>query len=235
MTRRTTTSDREYVYLIQEREFKRLAEPTYKIGRTRMHPDRRLGCYPKDSEVMLLCDVENCKRAEAELKKKFGKLFKPRREYGVEYYEGNVELMKIIMMNTIYQGALSPRLTLPSRIAHALRPLPLAPVKRDGSLLRLLKKHKTLPMPPSNRMFLPGTRLEPPRAGMMQTAFLAGCDMASGNVGISQRRAGVNVATGGFAEHFIKALRRHAIARPDAAQVLPAEGSTLGDFLHYPD
>lgn len=39
----------EYVYLVREREFLRLNEPTFKVGKTKNEPNSRLGGYPKGS------------------------------------------------------------------------------------------------------------------------------------------------------------------------------------------
>ena len=170
MTRRNLKSNKEYVYLIREREFVRLEEDTYKIGRTRLHPESRLGCYPKDSEVLLLCDVSNCKSAEAALKERFGKLFQHRKKYGVEYFGGDCELMKAVMTNTIYQSGLIPKRWL--RPCAQLKPLPTLPApknnapkkesaimkmlwrkaneepKKESAVLKLIQKYKKLPVPP---------------------------------------------------------------------------------------
>ena len=42
-----------YIYLIRLREFVRLKEETYKIGRTTKTANNRLSKYPKDSERIL--------------------------------------------------------------------------------------------------------------------------------------------------------------------------------------
>lgn len=87
----------EYIYLIRTREFIRLNEPTYKIGKTKQLPNNRLSGYPKGSEVILFITVENCDMVEDKLIKKFLKKFTQRSEYGREYFTGEISLMcKII-------------------------------------------------------------------------------------------------------------------------------------------
>lgn len=117
--RKSKPSTKEYVYLLQEREFIRLEEPTYKIGRTK-DPDRRHKAYPKDSELLMLCQVPDCQSAEKQIKEAFSENFTQRREYGVEYFNGNVELMMSVMSSIVYPverpfGNLFRRKPLPQR------------------------------------------------------------------------------------------------------------------------
>jgi hypothetical protein len=83
-----------YVYLLREREFIRLREKTYKIGRSEQSFGKRLVSYPKGSEIIMTLKVDNCREAEGEIMKIFKKKFKHRPEYGREYFEGDVENMK---------------------------------------------------------------------------------------------------------------------------------------------
>jgi len=83
-----------YVYLIREREFVRTNEQTYKLGKTTQLPNSRLAGYPKGSEVILFIDVQNCHLVEKNLIEQFNDLYKQKKEYGREYYEGDLNNMK---------------------------------------------------------------------------------------------------------------------------------------------
>jgi len=83
-----------YIYLIQEREFIRLQEPVYKIGRTCQQDFKRFDGYPKNSHLVLMVDVMDCKAIELLIIKKFKGIFKHRKDYGNEYFEG--EKMRMI-------------------------------------------------------------------------------------------------------------------------------------------
>jgi len=83
-----------YIYLIQEREFIRLQEPVYKIGRTCQQDFKRFDGYPKNSHLVLMVDVIDCKAIETLIIKKFKRLFTHRKDYGNEYFEG--EKMRMI-------------------------------------------------------------------------------------------------------------------------------------------
>ncbi len=53
------------IYLIREREFIRLNENTFKIGRTQQKINSRMMDYPKDSEIILIRLAENYYRANS--------------------------------------------------------------------------------------------------------------------------------------------------------------------------
>lgn len=91
------TKSLEYVYLIREREFIRLGEDTFKIGKTTQTPNSRLSGYPKNSEVYLFEQTYNCGAAETLIIQRFDKQFECQHQYGREYYLGDVELMKIMI------------------------------------------------------------------------------------------------------------------------------------------
>ena len=66
----TTVNDQDdlhYIYLLREREFVRLNEDCYKIGRTSQDPVKRFEGYPKGSEIILYVAVDNCLTAEKQL------------------------------------------------------------------------------------------------------------------------------------------------------------------------
>lgn len=92
----------QYIYLIREREFLRLNENTYKIGKTRCEPNTRLNGYPKGSEVVLFHKVNNCDDAENRILSRFRKHYVQKTEYGVEYFEGDVNEMLRDIREVLY-------------------------------------------------------------------------------------------------------------------------------------
>jgi hypothetical protein len=90
-----------YIYLLIEREFIKSGESIYKIGRSkRSHKKttlltQRICEYPKGSKCILCRIVNNCYTAEATIKKIFGQKFINRPDIGTEYFEGNIEQMKL--------------------------------------------------------------------------------------------------------------------------------------------
>ena len=92
-----TNIERDYIYLIREREFIRCDEPTYKIGRTQQKPFVRFSQYPSGSEIILFVLVDDCFSAEKQLINTFKKSFTHKKEYGNEYFSGDVkEMIKTI-------------------------------------------------------------------------------------------------------------------------------------------
>ena len=89
----------EYVYMIRLREFVRLNENTYKIGKTTRAPNERMGNYPKDSEVIVFIQVEDCHEMELRIMREFSKKFIRRADYGDEFFEGEVEEMKKVFLH----------------------------------------------------------------------------------------------------------------------------------------
>jgi hypothetical protein len=88
-----------YIYLIREREFLRLGEETYKIGKTlKENPNDRIKNYPKGSELILVLKVLDCNICETRLINRFKKEFIQKKEYGKEYFEGSTdEMIEIII------------------------------------------------------------------------------------------------------------------------------------------
>jgi hypothetical protein len=91
----------EYVYMIREREFIRMKEHTYKIGKTRQEPNTRLTGYPKKSKVIIFVEVDNCTIVENKIKEKFTKLFTQKRAYGTERFNGDPNEMLTEFMNIV--------------------------------------------------------------------------------------------------------------------------------------
>ena len=89
-----------YIYLLREREFVRIKEDTYKVGKTCNNPRTRHNAYPKGSEILFLSIVPNCHILEDEIKEIFNTMFIPKKEYGNEYYQGDISEM-IKMLNVL--------------------------------------------------------------------------------------------------------------------------------------
>ena len=95
---------KHYIYIIREREFIRFNEPTYKIGRTSQSPDERFSGYPKGSEIVHYTMVEDSQAAEKQLISIFKKTFEHKKEYGNEYFKGDINEMLRIIYSTIYNS-----------------------------------------------------------------------------------------------------------------------------------
>lgn len=90
----------EYIYLLQEREFKKSGEKVYKIGRTSKDNLTRFNQYPKGSELIIQVKCMNSREMEKRLIKKFDEKYIKRRDIGNEYYEGEYKkMMKDIYIN----------------------------------------------------------------------------------------------------------------------------------------
>ena len=85
--------------MLREREFIRLNETTYKIGRTCRKYDKRIDEYPNDSEILTIISVTNCKKAEREIIETFKVKFKQKKEYGHEYFYGSAKEMMEELFN----------------------------------------------------------------------------------------------------------------------------------------
>jgi hypothetical protein len=88
-----TNIERDYIYLIRKREFIRCDEPTYKIGRTQQKPFVRFSQYPSGSEIILFVLVDDCVSSEKQVINSFKKTFIHKKEYGNEYFSGDVKDM----------------------------------------------------------------------------------------------------------------------------------------------
>lgn len=86
-----------YIYLIREREFVRLGELVYKIGKSKQKNCRRLSSYPKNSELITVIKKQNVDIAEQDLIREFKSLFTHKPEYGNEYFEGDEEKMTALI------------------------------------------------------------------------------------------------------------------------------------------
>lgn len=93
----------EYLYLIRKREFYNLSAGVFKIGKTRQSIEKRMGGYPKGSQILAIVPVQNCDESEKRVLKIFCEKFKQRRDDGSESFEHNDPRDMIeIMMKEFY-------------------------------------------------------------------------------------------------------------------------------------
>ena len=88
-----------YIYLLREREFRRLDEPVWKPGRT-VNIANRMRQYPKGSELILALQVHDAVAVEREIMKLLAAHPEIRRrtDIGAEYFEGPFEVVQGIML-----------------------------------------------------------------------------------------------------------------------------------------
>lgn len=82
-----------YNYIIQTRESQRMKENVYKIGRTKCI-QKRFKQYPKGSKLIYSRKSSDDKMSECLLKRNFANVFRQRKDYGSEYFEGEIQNMK---------------------------------------------------------------------------------------------------------------------------------------------
>ena len=81
-----------YIYIIQIREH--LGTNIYKIGKTKQEQLARFNQYPKKSKLISQFDCFDCDIVEKNIIDIFKNKYIQQREYGNEYFEGDVMLMK---------------------------------------------------------------------------------------------------------------------------------------------
>ena len=84
-----------YIYIIHTREFAEKSEDgnIYKIGKTTKENYIRFKNYPNGSILLYQRICSNCHTIENYIKKEFKKKFVQRRNYGTEYFQGNLQNM----------------------------------------------------------------------------------------------------------------------------------------------
>ena len=93
--------NKEFIYLLQEREFIKTKEPIYKIGKTKQEKLKRIKSYPNGSELLLYTVCNNCDEIEKTIINKFKCHFIHKKELGNEYFMGDYNLMIDIIYNII--------------------------------------------------------------------------------------------------------------------------------------
>lgn len=97
---RGSSSSVGYLYMIREREFVRLEEPVYKIGKS-LNFERRFQSYPKDSQIVACVQVPNHDAEEKALIKVFDECFTQMPDYGREYYKGDEIEMVLTFLDAV--------------------------------------------------------------------------------------------------------------------------------------
>jgi len=95
------TEDIQYIYLLQEREFKNYNIPVYKLGKTKQINNLRFNAYPKGSLLLSQLCCNNCDDCERQIISLFDKKYKNRDDIGREYYEGNYRSMILDIIEVI--------------------------------------------------------------------------------------------------------------------------------------
>ena len=85
-------SSKGYNYIIREREFIRMNEEVYKVGKCE-DMSKRLKQYPKGSELVKYATVKDRHMSESLMIDDFKKHFKHRKDIGNEYFEGDISLI----------------------------------------------------------------------------------------------------------------------------------------------
>ncbi len=93
----------EAVYIIHLREFINAGQSVYKIGRTAQPHVKRAGLYPKGSDLKFQMSVINSHKVETQIIRIFEQEFIRRRDFGSEYFEGDVEDMGQRLMDIAKQ------------------------------------------------------------------------------------------------------------------------------------
>ena len=96
--------DAQYIYLLQEREFRKSNENVYKIGKTKQEHLKRFNQYPTNSKLLLQIECIDCNSIEIILIKMFKNKYIQRTDVGREYFEGCHK----DMINNIYHTILNP-------------------------------------------------------------------------------------------------------------------------------
>lgn len=104
---RPNVSALTHIYLIREREFIRMNESIFKLGRS-SNIKNRCGSYPKNSEIVIILQVGDSVQVEKELLKQFKQLFSQRRDIGEEYFAGDKAHMILTMCNHVYKDTPRP-------------------------------------------------------------------------------------------------------------------------------
>ena len=83
----------EYVYILQVREFIATGKNIYKIGKSKQPNLCRVNNYPKFSVLIMQTLCIDCDILEKQIIKLFNEKYKKQKDYGNEYYAGNLVSM----------------------------------------------------------------------------------------------------------------------------------------------
>jgi hypothetical protein len=94
-----------YIYILQEREHINANIPIFKIGKTKQENVKRIKQYPKGSRLILQSDCFDCDKLERKIIELFKKKYIQKKDVGLEYFEGNIDEMKIDIFNQCQQDS----------------------------------------------------------------------------------------------------------------------------------
>ena len=77
-----------YIYILREREFMRLGQDVYKLGRTTQRNLKRLLQHSKGSELLFQSICSNCRETETGIRVIFMDNYRYRDDFGTKYFEG---------------------------------------------------------------------------------------------------------------------------------------------------
>lgn len=100
----TDNINSNYIYLLQTREFVNTKEPIYKVGRTSKPNLIRFNQYPNGSILLFQMICNSCKNMEKLVIDKFRDRFIQKRELGLEYFQGDYNLMIDIIYLTLIEN-----------------------------------------------------------------------------------------------------------------------------------
>ena len=96
----------DFVFLIQEREFVRSNEQTYRVGKTSDSEQVRITGH--GHRLIFMCNVTDCHKVWGRIVLIFDDMFQRRLEYGEGYYSGDLEDMSkeflIAIINDVYRA-----------------------------------------------------------------------------------------------------------------------------------
>ena len=93
-----------YIYLLQPLRSITDNEEIYKIGKTKRNNFKRFNEYPIGSILLLQSSCKNCDLMERRLLKIFDEKFIKQKDYGIEYFKGDLfEMKKVINSEIMYE------------------------------------------------------------------------------------------------------------------------------------
>lgn len=91
----------EYIYILQRADFVTTGQNIYKLGRTVQNCTKRIQNYPKGSILFLQINTRDSIIVEKNLLNLFEELYTKRKDYGLEYFQGDIENMKLTIFNYV--------------------------------------------------------------------------------------------------------------------------------------
>ena len=152
----------EGVYIIHTREFINANLPIYKLGRSN-NLSNRVKQYPNGSNIMCIMHCSNSILCEKNLIELFIKIFIRKKNYGNEYFEGDIDEMIFTIFNYLYKDKFIKNIKLLKQIEllktteplKTTKPLkttePLKQINKDTKIVE--HKDRTCPSPNCGTIF----------------------------------------------------------------------------------